>query len=304
MTGELTVMLTVPLAVNYWIVHNKYNLNVFPFKKIAELKSVRMKKTLFQSNLFKSLTTYHGKTIRSFSKPTTANDADIDEEATDDSPANILFEEDDIELREATIEKNRNKSRLLPQHLKMLNDTVPYSEAQSWIHNTIKYKRMMFGRYGLASGVDPRLCFYTKNELDAQQEYERVAYPFTLQEMIKTNAKANAEKEEKIRKREDDIDKKMAKLDTWTKELNAKIAKKEADTKAAKERKERIVEEVRRQFGFKLDVRDERFQTLLAQKEKEDKKKQKEERRKVKEEKMLAKLQQETKVPDTEKPAT
>lgn len=260
-----------------------------------------MKKTLFQSNLFKSLAIHNGRTVGRLSKSTIANDTIIDDDDAD-SPANVLFEDDDIEAKEAAIEKNRNKSRLLPQHRNMVYDTMPYSEPQAWIHNTIKYKRMMFGRYGLASGIDPRLCFYTKRELDDQAEYERVAYPFTLQQMMKENAVTKAENEEKIRKREDDIDKKMAKLDTWTRELNERIAKKEADAKAAKERKERLVEEVRRQFGFKLDVRDERFKELLAQKEKEDKKKQKEERRKIKEEKMLARLQKKTEISE-EKPS-
>lgn len=266
-----------------------------------------LNKTLFHTNLFKSLTINNGKIVGRFSKSTAAVETETEED-TADSPAAVLFEDDDTELKELTIEKNRNKSRLLPQHLNMLNDAVPYNESQSWIHNTVKYKRMIFGRYGLASGVDPRLCFQSNAELEAQKEYERVAYPFTLQEMMKENVKSKIEKQDKIRKREDDIEKKMAKLDTWTKELHAKIAKKEADAKAARERKERLVEEVRRQFGFKLDTRDERFKELVAQKEKEDKKKQKEERRKVKEEKMLAKLQQRTEAGDEksavdEKPA-
>ncbi len=265
---------------------------------------VAMKKSLFQSNLFKSLTIYNGRTVGRFSKSTTATETEIEDGATEDSSNNVLFEDDDTELREATIQKNRNKSRLLPQHRRMLENTVPYDESQSWIHNTVKYKRMMFGRHGLASGIDPRLCFYSNNELAEQKEYERVAFPFTLQQMMQENQKAKSEKEDKIRKREDDIEKKMGKLDTWTKELNAKIAKKEADAKAAKERKERLVEEVRRQFGFKLDTRDDRFKELVAQKEKEDKKKQKEEKRKLKEEKMLAKLQQRTETTEEKPPST
>lgn len=263
-----------------------------------------MKKTLFQTNLFKSLTICNGKVVGRFSKSTVATDTtETEENATEDSPAVVVFEDEDTELREMTIEKNRNKSRLLPQHQNMLKNAVPYGESQSWIHNTVKYKRMMFGRHGLSSGVDPRICFYSNSELDAQKEYERVAFPYSLQEMMKENVKSKTEKDEKIRRREDDIAKKITKLDSWTKELNAKIAKKEADAKAARDRKERLVEEVRRQFGFKLDVRDDRFKELVAQKEKEDKKKQKEERRKVKEEKMLAKLQEKTEVVD-KKPST
>lgn len=44
-------------------------------------------------------------------------------------------------------------------------------------------------------------------------------------------------------------------VDKWQKELNDKINKKEKEMLAAKERKERLVEEVRRQFGFKIDPR-------------------------------------------------
>jgi len=261
-----------------------------------------MKKAFIKSNLLKSLTIYNGKIVGRFNKSTSATETEAEEDSKDTSPA-VLFEEDDTQLKEETIEKNRNKSRLLPQHRSMLMDTPPYKKSQSWIHNTVKYKRMMFGRYGLASGVDPRICFYSNRELAEQKEYERVAFPFTLQQMVQQNEKAKIEKEEVIRKREDNIEKKLSKLDTWTKELHAKIAKKEADAKAAKERKERLVEEVRRQFGFKLDVRDERFKELLAQKEKDDKKKQKEEKRKIKEQKMLANLQERTEVVE-EKPSS
>lgn len=263
-----------------------------------ENREMAMKKSLFPTNLFKSLAIYNGKTNVRFAKTTATNETvsteKEDDNATDDSPA-VLFDDDDSNLRrEAYIQRQRNKSRLLAHHRRMLHDTAPYDEAQSWIHNTVKYQRMLFGRYGLASGVDPRICFYSNTELEEQREYERVAYPFTLQEMVNENKKIKAEKEEAIRKREDDIDKKYAKLDVWTKELNARIAKKEADAKAAKERKERLVEDIRRQFGFKLDTKDDRFKELVAQKEKEDKKKQKAERKKIKEEKMLAKLQQRT----------
>lgn len=86
----------------------------------------------------------------------------------------------EAELREQQIESSRNKSRLLPQHRNMLNDRVPYAEPQSWIHTTVKYARMQFGRHGLASGIDARLCFGTAAERATRAEWERVAFPDTL----------------------------------------------------------------------------------------------------------------------------
>lgn len=61
---------------------------------------------------------------------------------------------------------------------------------------------------------------------------------------------------------------------------------------AQQDKKERLVEEVRRHFGFKLDSRDERFQEMLVKREKEQKKQEKLARKEAKEKVMIAKLQQ------------
>lgn len=213
-------------------------------------------------------------------------------EATNEAvvPANFLEDDDEREQAKQQIEGKRNKSRLLPQHLRVLNNTRPYDESQSWAHNTVKYQRMMFGRYGQASGVDPRICFPTEKELRSQQEYERLAHPEAIQAMRqKVDEQRAREKEEAIR-REEGIEKKLLKLDAWKKELHEKVQKREAEARAAKEKKERLVEEVRRHFGFTIDPRDDRFKEMLALKEKEDKKKTKEAKKVAREEKIMAKL--------------
>lgn len=244
----------------------------------------------------------------------TAAKKDESEENEDSTPVVLVQDDvDDLKEREMRLKKIRNKSRLLPQHRNMLMETVPYPNGEeSWIHTTVKYKRGLFGKYGLASGVDPSgfgnfivlsssrkltnfisfegICFPTASEQADKDEYERVAFPFTLQEMQRMNAELRKEKRDAIMKREEDVAKKLDKLEHWMNELNARIAKKEADARAARERKERLVEEVRRHFGYTVDVKDEKFKEMLAQKEKEDKKAQKEARKKQKEMKMLEKL--------------
>ena len=212
-------------------------------------------------------------------------------EELDDVPV-VLVNDEDLAVKEAEIEVKRNKSRLSPAHRNMLQGKLPYNESQSWIHETVKYKRMMYGRYGEKSGVNPRICFPTEKETIERNEYERVAYPKALKEMIDLDKKDKQEQLLKIQLREEDITKKLTKLEQWKTDLNKKVAKKEADAKSAKDRKDRIVEEVRRHFGFKVDVRDERFKELLEQKEKEDRKQQKEAKRRAKENKMIEKLQE------------
>lgn len=212
-------------------------------------------------------------------------------EAEQGSEEVVLVEDpEDVEARQAHLKRIRNKSGLLPQDYRLLHGEKPYDEAQSWVHTTLRYQRTMFGRYGLKSGVDPRICYPTRAERFDKAEWERVAYPNTLKQMVEISQREAQEKADVIQKRQENIEKKLEKLDVWISDLNSRIAKKEAQARAAKEKKERMVEEVRRQFGLALDPRDEKFQELLAQKEKEEKKKEKEARRREKELQMLEKL--------------
>lgn len=194
------------------------------------------------------------------------------------------------EAEETKPESFFNKSRLLPAHRRMLMNETPYDEPQSWIHLTEKYQRKMYGKYGSQSNVDPRICFPTSQALADRREFESVAYPFTLSEMMQKVKLDQEAKKQAILKREQEIGDKMAKLEQWKADLRNKIAKKESDALAAKQKKDRMIEEVRRHFGFNVDPKDERFKEMLQQKEKEDKKKMKEAKRKQKEEKMMAKL--------------
>ncbi|XP_067010299.1 large ribosomal subunit protein mL64 [Anabrus simplex] len=204
--------------------------------------------------------------------------------------ADVEYYEDDFEVDEEAVEEKRNKSRLNVEHRNILYDCVPYPEPVAWFHHTVKYKQKMYGLYGEASGVNPGIMWPTREQLADIREYESVAYPDTLQEMISKSVQAKLEKEQIIKNREEEILKKMEKLEQWKREVNDRIRKKEAEARAAKEKKDRLVEEVRQHFGYKVDPRDERFKELLEKKEKEEKKLAKEAKRKDKEAKALAKL--------------
>ncbi|XP_034484049.1 growth arrest and DNA damage-inducible proteins-interacting protein 1 [Drosophila innubila] len=184
----------------------------------------------------------------------------------------------------------RDKSGLRQQHKNVLFESTPYHEPHSWIHLTEKYQRSMYGKFGASSKVNPQICFGVKSDYTNTHKLQSITQPDTLQQMLEKVRVTKSAKLEAITEREDAIAKKLDKLEQWKADLNAKIAKREADATAAIQRKERLIEEVRRHFGFKVDTRDERFTEMLEQKEREDKRKQKEAKRKIKEEKMMAKL--------------
>ncbi|KAI5633621.1 growth arrest and DNA-damage-inducible proteins-interacting protein 1 domain-containing protein [Phthorimaea operculella] len=178
-------------------------------------------------------------------------------EAAEQSEAVLIDDSDDAQAREAELERKRNVSRLSPAHYNVINGRRPYEEPKHTAHLTVKYNRKMYGKYGIASGVNPSICWPSKQDIADIKEFES-----------------------------------FEKLEQWKKDLQDRIAKKESEAKAAKEKKERLVEEVRRHFGFKLDPRDERFQEMLAKREKEQKKAEKQAKKDAKEKMMIAKLQQ------------
>lgn len=248
------------------------------------------------SNLFRQLVTKSSlctATSKYSQKSGVPADTEIykDDDEKEVNVSEYLIDDEETETRAAYIEKIRNVSGLLPQDRRRVLQKVPFDEPQSWVHLTVAFQRKMYAQHGAGSGVDPRIMFPTVDELADQAEYQRVVHPKTLQQMVAEEKAAAEAKAAAIQKREEEVAKKLAKLDQWTNELNARVAKKEADARAAKEKRERLIEDVRRQFGFRLDHRDPRFNELLEQKEADEKKANKALRKQQKQEMALKKLQ-------------
>jgi hypothetical protein len=113
----------------------------------------------------------------------------------------------------------------------MLNELKPYDRDESWIHTTLKYKRMMYGRLGSESGVDPRLCFYTEAELAKKDEYLQYAHPYTIQEMMAKNEEIKEIQRQRVIAREERVAKNLAKLEQWQHDYTTKKYKKEEEGK-------------------------------------------------------------------------
>lgn len=144
---------------------------------------------------------------------------------TEDAEAKILDEK---------IEQSRNKSGLYSKDRRILHELNPYSEPQMWHHGTIKFLRKSYGIYGTSSGVNPSICWPLKEELVDKKEYEKVAFPHTILEMIEQAKQQRNEKETKKLLRQKHIVEKMKKLEQWKQDLHNRIQKKENEVKAAK----------------------------------------------------------------------
>lgn len=209
--------------------------------------------------------------------------------------ASIKNEVQDVDVVSATSEKLSeqevkaicDKSRLNHGHRNMVNGRLPYDKPVHRYHNTVKYKRKMYGRYGDASNVNPGLAWPTPEDLEDIKEYESVAYPLTIQEMQQNALKVLENERQEIQMNQQRIAENMKKLNGWLNEVKEKSAKKLLEAQQAKDKKEKLIEEVKKHFGYKIDPRDERFKEMLVKREKEEKKKIREEKKKVREEKLL-----------------
>lgn len=191
------------------------------------------------------------------------------------------------DMSENELEMICNKSRLSYGHRNLVNGRQPYSMPMHRYHNTVKYKRKMYGRYGESSSVYPGLAWPTAEDLEDQREYEKVAYPLTIQEMQQKALERLDFEHKDIQMRQQKIDDNMKKLNVWLKEVKEKADKKIYEAQQVKEKKERLIEEVKKHFGYKIDPKDERFKEMLVKREKEEKKKVREEKKKIREEKLL-----------------
>lgn len=190
-------------------------------------------------------------------------------------------------ISEKEVERIRDKSRLNSGHRNLVNGRLPYAGPVHRYHNTVKYKRRMFGRYGESSNVYPGMAWPTAEDLHDQLEYEQVAYPLTIKEMQQKALERLEADHREIQMRQQKIDENMKKLNGWLKEVRDKAEKKVLEAQLIKEKKEKLIEEVKKHFGYKIDPKDERFKEMLVKREKEEKKKAREEKKKVREEKLL-----------------
>ncbi|KAG7188401.1 hypothetical protein KM043_008050 [Ampulex compressa] len=198
----------------------------------------------------------------------------VDVTSADEKP---VFIDTEDKQRLTEIEAKRNKSRLTSGHRNMLLGLRPYDQTHEWYHDTIKYKRRIFGRHGLNALTEPAgLAWPTLEEVMNAKIYERVAYPLTLDESWR---KLHEEKQKRYadqKTREADMVMKMEKMQHWIVEMEKKMAQKKQELEAATRLKEQMIQEVRKHFNYTISTNDEQFKEMLAKLEKEHRKKAKE----------------------------
>lgn len=128
---------------------------------------------------------------------TKSKDEIVDITAADEQP----IYSDDLQFQEE-LAKKRNKSRLNPRHRNILMGERPYDQPMTHYHTFVKFKRHMLGIYGFKGNDEPvGFAWPTLEEIRDAQEYERVAFPLSLQERWNKLEEAKRIKAEQIKAR-------------------------------------------------------------------------------------------------------
>lgn len=202
---------------------------------------------------------------------------------------------------EEKILKMRNKSRLSSSDQNRLHGRKPYNKSIERFHDSIKYKRKMLGKYGLkVLDANPGIAWPTKEDIEDAKEYEKIYNPLSLEENWKIFEEKKREEEEAIRLREEEIDEKLKNMQHWRAELQRKIDQKEAAENAARKKKEKMMEEIRQQFGFHLDPRSPKFKELMGKKQEEERKQKKAMKKEEKAAREMKKMSEQFKTMDND----
>ena len=218
--------------------------------------------------------------------------------------ASTAAEQDDQQTTPAAPPADTNVSGLREWHYRKYHGQQPVIDEETGHLRSLRAQRRIWALYGTRTGISPAVGWPVKEEWEDKMEYESLAYPDTLQEMVRKHQTEKRTKEEAVRARMDAIEAKMENLEKWKKEILDKKHKKERELQAAKDKHDRLIEEVKEYLGFKVDSKDPRFKEILEQKELEEKKRAKEAKKKEKQARALAKLRQMTdEMIEKEKPA-
>merc|ERR550532_78080 len=176
--------------------------------------------------------------------------------------------------KEEKIERNRLKSKLFYSDRALLHNQQPqvgiafdkYDQ-----HRSPAFKSMMLARYGKSTGINPKVAWPTKEEIELQKEYEAVLYdgPKSVPDMIKEVHEKERLEHEQIIQVEKEIREKLAKQEQEIKAWQKRVENRNVFAERERQKRQQILDELRDEFGYEINPNDQQFAEKIAEKEKE-----------------------------------
>jgi len=176
------------------------------------------------------------------------------------------------EARDEYIQSKRNKSRLSASDRQILHGKPPYvgvSFQYNDAHRSRKFKQSMFGRYGSKStGINPGELWPTQNDVELAKEYENLYQPAPVRQMIDDINKSKEDLKQKRMARERLIAENMAKHDAQLAAWQSRVNSRSLLAQGAMDRRNRILAELKEEFGYDVNPTDEIMKTRIQDREK------------------------------------
>lgn len=190
------------------------------------------------------------------------------------------------------LQKKRNKSKLSASDKNILHGLPPDKGLKyqyGSFHHSKEHKRSMLAQYGTQqTGLDPSLSWPTREELQLAADWERLYQEKPLVEQI-----AEVNRDIELRKasrmaREKTIEANLAKMDTQIKQWRQRVDSKNKQAEMERGRRERVLAELREEFGYNVNPHDNYMKERIAEREKALIKEEKEIKKAQKKEKKAA----------------
>ena len=138
------------------------------------------------------------------------------------------------------------------------------------------------------TGVDPAMSWPTSEELRLARDWERLYQDKPLAEQIaQVNRDIEQRKADRMA-REKDIEDSLAKMDTQIKQWRQRVNTKNMQAEMERGRRERVLAELREEFGYNVNPQDNYMKERIAEREKALIKEEKEVKKAQKKEKQAA----------------
>lgn len=208
-----------------------------------------------------------------------------------------LYHQQQEEYRKAEemelIQLKRNKSKLSASDRQILKGEAPNIGLRfeySRHHHSQTFKREMLGSYGAKqTGVDPGICWPTDEHLDLAKEWESLYMEKPLIEQIKDVKTGIVKRKEDRIAREKVVDDGLARMENQIKQWRTRVNSRNMQAEKDRLRKEKILAELREEFGYNVNPNDNYMKERIAEKEKAILKAEKEAKKALKKEKLGAK---------------
>ncbi|ESP00640.1 hypothetical protein LOTGIDRAFT_76450, partial [Lottia gigantea] len=125
-------------------------------------------------------------------------------------------------------------------------------------------KRKMYAKYGEASGINPKLLWPTKSEIEERMKDDAILER-PLEEAVRKAFKKQAKDAYKRLKKEQEIDENMSKMLKLISDYKSKIRKHRAIRRQTKRRHFELKCEAREVYGYNLAPSDSKVKSVVKQ---------------------------------------